>query len=69
MLFLKDRECLIERGERKEALLDNGPVAIFLMGPTGSGKTEAAVSLCSLLPVEIISVDAAQVYRGLDIGT
>ncbi|MHB1528810.1 MAG: tRNA (adenosine(37)-N6)-dimethylallyltransferase MiaA [Acidiferrobacteraceae bacterium] len=39
------------------------------MGPTGSGKTEAAVSLCSLLPVEIISVDAAQVYRGLDIGT
>ncbi len=39
------------------------------MGPTGSGKTEAAVNLRSLLPVEIISVDAAQVYRGLDIGT
>lgn len=39
------------------------------MGPTGSGKTEAAVNLRSLFPVEIISVDAAQVYRGLDIGT
>lgn len=44
-------------------------MAVFLMGPTASGKTEVAVRLRSLLPIEIISVDAAQVYRGLDIGT
>lgn len=42
---------------------------VFLMGPTASRKTEVAVHLCSVLPCEIVSVDAAQVYRGLDIGT
>lgn len=39
------------------------------MGPTASGKTGAAVDLCSKLPVEIISVDSALVYRDMDIGT
>ena len=39
------------------------------MGPTASGKTALAVALRELLPVEIISVDSAQVYRGMDIGT
>jgi tRNA dimethylallyltransferase len=39
------------------------------MGPTGSGKTEAAVRLAERLPLEIISVDSALVYRGMDIGT
>ncbi|MDD2777106.1 MAG: tRNA (adenosine(37)-N6)-dimethylallyltransferase MiaA [Gallionella sp.] len=43
--------------------------AIFLMGPTASGKTAAAVELAQHLPVEIISVDSALVYRGMDIGT
>ena len=43
--------------------------AIFLMGPTASGKTGAAVALASKLPVEIISVDSALVYRDMDIGT
>lgn len=43
--------------------------AIFLMGPTASGKTGAAVDLYSKLPVEIISVDSALVYRDMDIGT
>jgi tRNA dimethylallyltransferase len=43
--------------------------AIFLMGPTASGKTGAAVELYSKLPVEIISVDSALVYRDMDIGT
>ncbi|KOR30664.1 hypothetical protein TI04_04690 [Achromatium sp. WMS2] len=42
---------------------------IFLMGPTGSGKTELAVHLVQRFPLEIISVDSAQIYRGLDIGT
>ena len=42
---------------------------IFLMGPTASGKTSLAVELVKHLPLEIISVDSAMVYRGLDIGT
>ncbi len=43
--------------------------AIFLMGPTASGKTGLAVALAQQLPVELISVDSALVYRGMDIGT
>ncbi|WP_298137760.1 tRNA (adenosine(37)-N6)-dimethylallyltransferase MiaA [Acidiferrobacter sp.] len=42
---------------------------VFLMGPTGAGKTATALALCALAPIEAISVDAAQIYRGLDIGT
>ena len=42
---------------------------IFLMGPTGAGKTAIGIALARQLPVEIISVDSAMVYRGLDIGT
>ncbi|MDO8813431.1 MAG: tRNA (adenosine(37)-N6)-dimethylallyltransferase MiaA [Gallionella sp.] len=45
------------------------PPAIFLMGPTASGKTGVAVELAQRLPVEIISVDSALVYRDMDIGT
>ncbi len=45
------------------------PPAIFLMGPTASGKTAAAVALVQALPLEIISVDSALVYRDMDIGT
>ena len=44
-------------------------IAILLMGPTASGKTELAVSLCKRFPCDIISVDSALVYRGMDIGT
>ena len=43
--------------------------AILLMGPTASGKTDIAISLCKRLPLDIISVDSALVYRGMDIGT
>ena len=43
--------------------------AILLMGPTGAGKSDAALALAEQLPVEIVSVDSAMVYRGLDIGT
>lgn len=49
--------------------LDVRPPVIFLMGPTASGKTALAVSLVECLPCDIISVDSALVYRGLDIGT
>jgi tRNA dimethylallyltransferase len=43
--------------------------AVLLMGPTASGKTALALDLAARLPVEIVSVDSAQVYRGMDIGT
>lgn len=43
--------------------------AVCLMGPTASGKTDVAISLCKRFPFEIISVDSALVYRGMDIGT
>jgi tRNA dimethylallyltransferase len=42
---------------------------ILLMGPTASGKTDLAVSLVKYFPCDIISVDSAMVYRGMDIGT
>ena len=45
------------------------PPAIFLMGPTASGKTDIAMQLVERLPCEIISVDSAMIYRGMDIGT
>ena len=42
---------------------------VFLMGPTASGKTALALALAEQQPVEIISVDSALIYRGMDIGT
>lgn len=45
------------------------PPAIFLMGPTAAGKTDLAIELTRVLPCELISVDSALVYRGMDIGT
>jgi tRNA dimethylallyltransferase len=43
--------------------------ALFLLGPTASGKTAVALALADRFPVEIVSVDSAQVYRGMDVGT
>jgi tRNA dimethylallyltransferase len=48
---------------------NNLPPAIFLMGPTASGKTALAVTLAQTLNAEIISVDSALVFKGMDIGT
>ncbi len=45
------------------------PTAILLMGPTAAGKTDLAIELARRYPVELISVDSALVYRGMDIGT
>ena len=45
------------------------PLALFLMGPTASGKTDLAIALRQQLPVEVISVDSALIYKGMDIGT
>jgi len=47
----------------------NDPLAVLLIGPTASGKTGVAVELVQRLPLEIISVDSALIYRGMDIGT
>ena len=48
---------------------EHKPLAIFLMGPTASGKTDLAIQLRQHLPIEVISVDSALIYRGMDIGT
>ena len=45
------------------------PPAIFVMGPTAAGKTDLAMELAAELPVDVISVDSALVYQGMDIGT
>ena len=47
----------------------NKQLVIFLMGPTASGKTDLAIELRKHLPVELINVDSAQIYRDMDIGT
>ncbi|MEQ8205368.1 MAG: tRNA (adenosine(37)-N6)-dimethylallyltransferase MiaA [Woeseia sp.] len=47
----------------------NKPPVICLMGPTASGKTSVAMRLAEELPVDVVSVDSALVYRGMDIGT
>jgi tRNA dimethylallyltransferase len=41
----------------------------LIMGPTGAGKTDLALRLAARYPIEIVSVDSAMVYRGMDIGT
>ena len=51
------------------AALANAPRALVLTGPTGSGKSDWALRLAAHWPIEIISVDSAQVFRGMDIGT
>ncbi|GAA4012537.1 tRNA (adenosine(37)-N6)-dimethylallyltransferase MiaA [Actimicrobium antarcticum] len=51
------------------SILPRKPLAIAIMGPTASGKTAAALAIARAIPSEIISVDSALVYRGMDIGT
>ena len=49
--------------------LDSRPLAVFVMGPTASGKTALACALSERFPLDLVSVDSALVYRGMDIGT
>lgn len=53
----------------KSTLRNQSKKVIFLMGPTASGKTSLAIELHKKIPVAIISVDSALIYRGMDIGT
>jgi tRNA dimethylallyltransferase len=55
--------------EREEQDRTARPPAILLMGPTASGKSRIALDIARYFPAEIISVDSAQVYRHMDIGT
>jgi tRNA dimethylallyltransferase len=49
--------------------IDKRPLAIFLMGPTASGKTALACAWSERFPLDLVSVDSALVYRGMDIGS
>ncbi len=51
------------------AMKTSKPLAVAIMGPTASGKTAAALAIAQHIPSEIISVDSALIYRGMDIGT
>ena len=57
-------ELIVQKSELADA-----PKAIFIMGPTASGKTDLAVQCVQQFPCEIISVDSALVYKDMDIGT
>src|SRR5690606_35928772 len=75
-------QCPLPRGHRAAAIVCRrrsatlvrmpsraSPVTLALAGPTASGKSAAALALAQALDAEIISVDSALVYRGMDIGT
>ena len=61
-------DLIVQPGESGDS-----PISIFIMGATATGKTELALAIYSelgeALPTELISVDSALVYRGMDIGT
>ena len=48
---------------------DHRPPLLVIAGPTGVGKTAAAVALAARVPLEVISADSRQVYRGMDVAT
>lgn len=57
-------DLIIQPGEKADA-----PVTVFIMGATATGKTDLALAIHEEMAVELISVDSALVYRGMDIGT
>lgn len=56
-------------GENRTEVTVDQPHVVFLMGPTASGKSRVAMDIAERFPVEIVSVDSAQVYRYMNIGT
>ncbi len=57
-------DLIIQPGEAADS-----PFTIFIMGPTATGKTDLAIAIYHVMPTEIISVDSALVYTGMDIGS
>ena len=57
-------DLIVQQGAQPDS-----PLSIFIMGPTASGKTDLALTIHQQYPVDLISVDSALVYRGMDIGT
>ena len=57
-------DLIIQKGESNDS-----PLTVFIMGPTATGKTDLALSIYSEITSDLISVDSALVYRGMDIGT
>lgn len=55
---------IVQQGDRPDA-----PFAVCIMGPTATGKTDLAIAIAEEFPMDIISVDSALVYKGMDIGT
>jgi tRNA dimethylallyltransferase len=53
----------------QQGATDDAPISIFIMGATATGKTDLALAIYDELPVDLISVDSALVYRGMDIGS
>src|SRR5947209_13823593 len=49
--------------------MSDKPPLLVIAGPTGVGKTAAAVALAARLPIEVVSADSRQVYRGMDVAT
>ena len=45
------------------------PPLLVIAGPTGVGKTAVAIALAAQMPIEVVSADSRQVYRGMDVGT
>ncbi len=64
-----DAETPARIRRRMNTLAAPAPPAVMIVGPTGSGKTALAFELARSLDVEIVNVDSAQVYRGMNIGT
>lgn len=58
------KDLIIQHGAATDS-----PLTIFIMGPTATGKTDLALSIYEELGIDLISVDSALVYRGMDIGT
>ena len=58
-----------ERGRTLQAMTRGKPPLLVIAGPTGVGKTAAVVALARRLPIEVISADSRQVYRGMDVAT
>ena len=57
-------ELIVQAGDR-----DDAPFALFIMGPTATGKTDLAIACAEQFDMDIVSVDSALVYRDMDIGT